>query len=104
MSSVVQCVLSGTVVQCVLSEVVCPQWYSGAVCPQWFRIRIKDHSQVPEVSLEAKMMSSSAASSLDNVSLRCLSIRTSVLSEFNKRTLRVIQVFLSFRRAWSLVN
>ena len=53
------------------------------------------------VSLEARAMSSSAAISLDNVSLRCLgpSIQTSVLSALNKRKLRVIQVFMSLKHA-----
>ena len=72
--------------------------WKKAVLGMYFKLEFKDKSEskiTPKfltVSLEARAMSSSAAISLDNASLRCLgpSIITSVLSEFNKRKLRVI--------------
>ena len=56
------------------------------------------------VVLEARVMPSRVAISLDDVFLRCLgpSTITSVLSEFSSRKLQVIQVLMSLRHAWRL--
>ena len=58
------------------------------------------------VALEAKVMPSRVAISLESESLRFLgpSIRISVFSEFNIRKLQLIQDFMSLRHVCNLDN